>query len=157
METIVNIDLSTLPTTEEYTKFIGKNYHVFIPKFEQFSITPMSFHASWNWPAFFFAPWWFLYRKMYLWALLSFISLCIPYLNFAAWIAWAVAANDLYYKYIQKKIAELKSFQGQNYVQYLVPIGGVHGWVPLVAIIVTLIPVVLAGACVGMLASAISA
>lgn len=149
-------ELNPLPTTEEYTKFIGKNYHVFIPKFERFSILPMSFHASWNWSAFFFCSWWFLYRKMYLWALLSFISLCIPYLNLAAWIGWTVAANDLYYKHVQKKVSELKHFHGQDYAQHLVAIGGVHGWVPLVAIIVSLIPLLLAGACIGIFATAFS-
>lgn len=148
--------LTQLPTNEEFKKFIGKNYHIFIPKFDKFSIMPAAFHPSWNWPAFFFAPWWFLYRKMYLWAVLSFICLWIPYLNLLAWIGWAVAANDLYYKHMHKKIAELKAFHGPEYEQYLLTIGGVHGWVPLVAIIVTLTPIALAGACLSIFATALT-
>lgn len=156
MEDLVADDFnaSPLPTTQDYVAFIGKNADRFIPKFENFSINPMSFHASWNWPAFLASFWWFLYRKMYLWAGLCFLSMCIPYLNFVAWIGWAVAANHLYFQHIQKKVSELKSFQGANYGQHLGSIGGVHGWVPLVAVIVTLIPILFAGACVSMFASA---
>ena len=154
MEAFVNNGNSTspLPTPQDYVGFIGKNADYFIQKFEKFSIVPMAFHASWNWPAFLTSWWWFLYRKMYLWAGLCFVSMCIPYVNFFAWIGWAVAANDLYYKHVQKKISELKSFQGDGYSQHLSTIGGVHSWVPLVAVIVTVIPILLAGACAGIFA-----
>lgn len=144
------VDLSGMPSIQDYMSFIGKNADKFIYKFERFSIMPLSFHASWNWSAFLVSCWWFLYRKMYLWALLCFISLCIPYLNIVAWIGWAIAANSLYYRHVQKKITELKSFQGKNYIRYLAVVGGVHGWVPLVAIIVTFFPILFAGACLSI-------
>ena len=140
-----------LPTTAEYTSFVGKNPSYYLQKFNKFSFMPMSFHASWHWPAFLASFWWFLYRKMYLWAGLCFVSMCIPYINFVAWIGWAVAANYLYFQHTQKKISELKAYQPDSYQQYLVSIGGVHGWVPIVSVIVTLLPLLFIGcAVVGM-------
>lgn len=43
--------------------FVGENSHYFIPLFKaQFSAQRMS---AWNWPAFFFRGFYFIYRKMY--------------------------------------------------------------------------------------------
>lgn len=77
--------------------------------------------------------------------------MCIPYINFVAWIGWAVAANYLYFQHTRKKISELKAYQPDSYQQYLTSIGGVHGWVPIVAVIVTLLPLLfIACAAIGM-------
>jgi hypothetical protein len=133
---------TSLPTDEDYRLFIGNNSEKYIPKFAQFSITPISFHASWHWPAFLCTFWWFLYRKMYLWALLSFVAMMIPYINFIAWIAIGISANDLYYKFTNNKINELKTYQKDEYKGHLPYIGGVNKWVPWVAVIVSLLPLI---------------
>ena len=129
-----------LHSDEDYVKFIGNNSYVYIVKFNKYSATPISFNAGWNWSSFFFPFWWFLYRKMYLWSGLCLLSLFIPYINLLAWIGWPIAANDLYYKYANKKISELKMFKGENYKESLAIVGGVNSWVPWVAVALTIIP-----------------
>ncbi|TCL43547.1 RING finger protein [Harryflintia acetispora] len=43
--------------------YVGENSHYFIPKFKSFSGGGR--HSTWNWPAFLFRGYYFLYRKMY--------------------------------------------------------------------------------------------
>lgn len=122
---------------EDYAAFIDKNVHKFLPQFQEYSVNPVSFHAGWNWAAFLFTFWWYLYRKMYLWAVISFITLLVPYLNLFIWIGWGVAANYLYFKHSNDKINELKAFHGAGYAVYLKDTGSVNSWVPWVAILVS--------------------
>jgi len=130
--------MTTLPhSNEDYAAFIDRNVHKFLPKFNGYGVNPTVFHPGWNWAAFFFTFWWFLYRKMYFWAVLSFITLWLPYLNLLILIGWGVAANNLYYKHANAKIAELKSFHGGGYAVYLRDSGGVNSWVPWVALLVS--------------------
>ncbi|WP_243543998.1 hypothetical protein [Pseudodesulfovibrio tunisiensis] len=128
---------SGLPTNEEYAAFVNRNVHKFLPKFMIYSAMPVGVHAGWNWPCFFFSFWWFLYRKMYFWSFLCFISFCIPYLNMITWIAWPILANDLYFKFATRKIIEVKTYHPADYPNYLGSIGGVNSWVPWVAILVS--------------------
>ncbi len=133
-----------LPTPQDYAEFVDKNSRYYVLKFKKFTHSISSFHASWNWPAFFASWWWFLYRKMYFWAVLCLVSMSIPHITLFAWVTWPILANHLYYKHSHKKISEIKSSQGSRYAQYLATIGGVHGWVPPVAIAVALVPILLA-------------
>ncbi|MDC0336011.1 DUF2628 domain-containing protein [Pseudodesulfovibrio sp.] len=126
-----------LHSDEDYAAFVDRNVHKFLPKFQRFNINPMEFHGSWNWAAFFFTFWWFLYRKMYVWAVVSFVTLWFPYLNLIIWIGWGVVANYLYYKHANAKIGELKMYHGDGYGVYLRDTGGVNGWVPWVALLVS--------------------
>ncbi len=129
--------ITSLPhTDEDYAAFIDRNIHKFLPKFKSYDVNPAAFQPGWNWAAFFFSFWWFLYRKMYLWALLCFITLCLPYLNLLIMIGWGIAANYLYYKHANAKIAEVKAYHGSNYGVYLRDAGGVNTWVPWVALLV---------------------
>ena len=132
------MSMPTMPhSNEDYAAFIDRNVHKFFPKFNGYGVNPTAFHPSWNWAAFFFSFWWFLYRKMYLWAVISFFTLCLPYLNLLILIGWGIVANNLYYKHANSKIAELKAFHGDGYGVYLRDSGGVNGWVPWVAILVS--------------------
>ena len=59
---------------KDFINFIGKKSHKYLPKFKKFHIGGVdNFSITWNWPAFLFGFFWFLYRKLYLWALLEFI------------------------------------------------------------------------------------
>lgn len=128
----------TLPhSNEDYAAFVDRNVHKFLPKFNGYAVNPTGFHPGWNWAAFFFSFWWFLYRKMYLWSVICFITLCLPYLNLFILIGWGVAANNLYYKHANTKIAEVKAFHGDGYRIYLRDAGGVNPWVPWVALLVS--------------------
>jgi len=124
-------------SAEDYAAFVGNNVHKFLPKFSKYIAEPTSFHPGWNWAAFFFSFWWFLYRKMYLWSVICFITLCLPYFNLLIAIGWGIAANSLYFKQATAKIAETKAFHGDSYRIYLSDAGGVNGWVPWVALLVT--------------------
>lgn len=59
--------------------FVGDNSHIFLPKFKDIAFKKTS--VTWNWPAFFFGFFYFLYRKCYGVALISaiiLIGLSIP-------------------------------------------------------------------------------
>ncbi len=126
-----------LHSNEDYAAFIDKNVHKFLPKFNGYGVNPTTFHPGWNWAAFFFSFWWFLYRKMYLWAIISFLTLCLPYFNLLILIGWGVAANELYYRHANTKISEIKGHCSNEYAMYLRDAGGVNSWVPWVALLVS--------------------
>lgn len=132
-----------LPEPQDFIDFVVENPGYYALKFQNFSILPSSFHPSWHWPAFFATFWWFLYRKMYLWAGLSFVTYCIPYVNLISWVAWPIFANHLYFQHVRKKVMELKAYQGENYRQYLGFIGGVNRWVPYVAGLFFVLPILI--------------
>lgn len=72
-----------------YEAFIGeKNQHYYLEKFLKFDRDGKT-SATWHWPAFFVTFYWLLYRKMWVQALLYFLS---PYL---ALIAGAIIAAVL--------------------------------------------------------------
>ncbi|HKZ45663.1 MAG TPA: hypothetical protein VJ343_03070 [archaeon] len=87
-----------------------------------------------------------LYRKLYLYALLSFALGLIPFVNVVAWIAFAIAANYIYYKHSKNKLIEIKQAQQSPKMQRDVAVrtGGVNSWV------VTVVPGV---AVIGILAA----
>lgn len=123
-------------SVEDYAAFVGKRVYTYVPKFGLYSARPATFHPGWNWAAFLFTFWWFLYRKMYMWAAVSFVTFCLPIPHLLCMIGWGVAANFLYYRHAAGKISELKLYHGESYATFLKPNGGVNGWVPLVAFLV---------------------
>lgn len=124
-------------SNEDYAAFIDKNVHTYLSRFNRYAMDPAGFHPGWNWAAFFFTFWWFLYRKMYLWAALVFLLLWAPYFNLLVLIGCGIAANNLYFKQATAKISELKAMHGSQYAIYLRDMGGVNGWVPWVALLVS--------------------
>lgn len=132
-----NVYAASMPTDEEYAAFIGNNLNKFLPLFKRYSLNPTSFHGGWNWCAFFFTFWWFLYRKMYFWALISFITMVLPCFQLVFMIGWGVAANYLYFRHVNNRIDESRVVQGQAFMQCLYEGGGVNSWVPWVAVIVS--------------------
>lgn len=58
-------------TVKEYTLFLGQNAHWFLPKFREMARSDRK--MSWNWGIFFFEGFYFLFRKEYLLAILSFV------------------------------------------------------------------------------------
>lgn len=62
---VVNIspmDMLGRNTVGDTAEFIGVNAQSYIPKF--YKMQQEKKKLSWNWAAFFFAPYWFFYRKM---------------------------------------------------------------------------------------------
>jgi len=118
---------------EFYTAIVGpKNQDYYLRHFSRFDRDGNA-GASWNWPAFFVTFYWFLYRKMWLNALIYFLLpylvmipmgvaaamsgksagtfIGIGYFLYAAGILLLppMYANALYYKHCKKKISETRS------------------------------------------------
>lgn len=115
----------------EYRLFIGKNSDYYLQKFRKFmSLGKNSFLATWNWSAFFLGFIWFLYRKMFLWALLAFLIAFTPVTFLITMIAWGVLGNYLYFLHAKKKISQFKTIQNpMASSNMLAALGGVNQWV----------------------------
>ncbi len=133
-------------SAEEVSAYIGHNAEAYKTAFERFTRTGTPrFAFSWNWPAFFCGVWWYLYRKMYLWAAVDFAlsvffgwTLFVPLL----WaMARAVTGNYLYFRQADRTIREFRSNPpGGSAVDpanlaRLAREGGVHRWIPWAAVI----------------------
>jgi hypothetical protein len=132
-------------TTDEIRAFVGTNSYYYIQKFSNFTIIrPEKFTVTWNWSCFGFTFLWFLYRKMYALALITFVVFCIPGINVFLHIVVGCIGNYLYYRHVKTKIIHIRSVQlPVNYMPVLQEIGGVNKWVITVGIIITVIIVVL--------------
>jgi type II secretory pathway pseudopilin PulG len=119
---------------DELSLFIGNNAELYRQRFRKFTASGSSeYAATWHWPAF-FVPWlWFLYRKLYLWSLVAFVTGLIPLVNWAAKIGWGISAHYLYYRHAHKNINRCKERSGlqpnMSLSQVLSKKGGVHQWV----------------------------
>ena len=104
-------DGSTADVTEgDFSLFIGKNADSYIQKFRKFNADGVDkFSWTWHWPAFFFGFWWLLYRKLYVWAVIAFLSLMIPYGFLLNSLVYGVVANYIYYRHVKKKISQKKN------------------------------------------------
>jgi hypothetical protein len=138
---------SSPPSAEELTAYIGPHAERYRPRFQRFTRTGTTrFEFSWNWPASLAGMWWYLYRKMYGWAVADFVlsvllgwTLFVPIL----WgVARAVTADYLYFLQADRRIREarpLSSAPGAPaadaaHLARLAAEGGVNAWVPWVAI-----------------------
>ena len=132
---------------EELTAYIGPNAERYRPRFERFTRTGTTrFEFSWNNPAAFAGMWWYLYRKMYGWALFDFVLGVLLGWTFFVPILWGVAravtGDYLYFRQADRKIREARpvSFApdaaATNAVHLgrLAAEGGVNAWVTWVAI-----------------------
>ena len=96
-------------TEKEFSSYIEKNAENYIRKFRKFNVDGVDkFSWTWHWPAFFLGFWWLLYRKLYVWALIAFLLLMIPYWFFLNSFVYGVIANFIYYKHVKKKITQKK-------------------------------------------------
>ncbi|MGD0169028.1 MAG: DUF2628 domain-containing protein [Smithella sp.] len=116
---------STTTLIDDYISLIAKNAGYYVSTFKNFESDRFDkIKATWNWPAFLFGFWWFIYRKLYLWALFAFVVNLMPFctkmiydiktsnilrivVGFLIMIIWGANANYIYYKHIKKKIAEI--------------------------------------------------
>ncbi|NLW55203.1 MAG: DUF2628 domain-containing protein [Firmicutes bacterium] len=128
-------------TNDEYISFIGPKAHNYLFQFNKFMRYGFEdFKPTWHWPAFLVGPWWFLYRKLYLAALIAFVACWIPYVNFLAKIGFGLLGNYLYFKHCNQKIASIKATCPPEHVNLtLSHVGGTNGWVPVAAVIVSVL------------------
>jgi hypothetical protein len=124
--------------------FIGDNADKYLRKFRKFDADEADrFAWTWHWPAFLFGFWWLLYRKLYVWALIAFILLFVPYWIFFGSLVYGPIANYIYYKHTKKKIIKYKTTKApddpREAVLALRKKGGVKVWVPPLAIFAILV------------------
>lgn len=137
----------------DMVKFIQTKEEYYIPKFKE--IQEIYKSTSWNWAAFFFNSWWFLYRKMYvigfgLIVVDILIGLLMPTVSLIASIAIAVISglygNIAYLKHIQKQLNSFTNM-GEDIKQRLIlNKGGVNIAIPIILAIITIVFLLLIGA-----------
>lgn len=133
--------------------FIQKKEEYYIPKFKE--IQELYKSTSWNWAAFFFNSWWFLYRKMYA---IGFgliiadlvIGVLIPSLSLITSIAIAVISglygNIAYLKYIQNQLISFTKMDDDIKQRLILNKGGVNIVIPIILVIITIVFLLLIGA-----------
>ncbi len=135
------------PNYDEQTEFIGAHAYEYIKNFNRMRIGNTS--VTWNWAAFLFAPWWALYRKMYLVGgiLLGvhFIIACIGgtyifYLGLAASIGIGMFGNFFYKNHVEKHLVVAQSLNNEVLrKQYYRDKGGTNLLVPIITLICVLL------------------
>ena len=136
------------PVTEQdlWRAFIGPNADRYLETFKKFS-TPNGprFAFTWHWPAFVFEPFlWFLYRKMYAYAMIYALGPVIAFYltqDLSADIVWRLmagaSANYIYFWHIKEQIGKIKSERGSGGAaqqQMLGDLGGVQPYVVWVGV-----------------------
>lgn len=129
----------------DMVNFIQKKSEYYILKFKDIQESYKS--TSWNWAAFFFNSWWFLYRKMYI---IGFgiilvdivIGSLIPSVSLIVSIALAVISglygNIAYLKHIQKQLDSLRNIEEDIKQRLILNKGGVNIVIPIILTIITI-------------------
>ena len=132
--------------TELLKAFIGPNADRYLETFKKFSGPNGSqFALTWHWPAFVFEPFlWFLYRKMYVYALIYAIGPAMAFYitqDLSADIVWRViaggSANYIYFWHAKEQLAKIKSERsvgGETRQQMIGELGGVQPYVVWVGV-----------------------
>ncbi|WP_159565956.1 DUF2628 domain-containing protein [Budvicia diplopodorum] len=145
--------LSAESSHDDYVKaFVGPKYYSFFPH-------GAGIPKKWNWAAFFLGVFWFIYRKMYLYAAIylgaglaltavqGLLGLPEGFTNavsLALGVAAAMLANGLYKTHIDKNIAEtLSMVKGSETIPVLKAKGGTNLIGALVCGVLLVIVVVL--------------
>ncbi len=118
--------------------FIGPNLRTYLDKFDNFRDREAEhFALTWHWPALFVPFFWALYRKLWLWSALMFVSgLVLPLISN---VAWALTANYLYFRHARGTTASLRRvYRSGNIDQQIAAAGGTSAtavWIAIVAIV----------------------
>lgn len=138
----------SVPMTEEelWRGFIGPNADRYLTTFKKFSTpTGPRFALSWHWPAFIFEPFlWFLYRKMYVYAMIYAVGPVIAFYltqDLSADIVWrlmaGVSANYIYFWHVKEQVGKIKAqraIDGESRRRMLGDLGGVQPYVVWVGV-----------------------
>jgi hypothetical protein len=137
-----------VPMTEQdlWRGFIGPNADQYLATFKKFS-TPSGprFAFTWHWPAFLFEPFlWFLYRKMYVYAMIYAVGPVIAFYltqDLSADIVWRVmagiSANYIYFWHVKEQVDKIKTQRAadtETRRQLLSELGGVQPYVVWVGV-----------------------
>lgn len=126
--------------------FIGPNADRYLETFKKFSgPAGPKFALTWHWPAFVFEPFlWFLYRKMYVYALIYAIGPAMAFYmtqDLSADIIWRIiagaSANYIYFWHAKEQLAKIKSERSmgtESRQKLLGELGGVQPYVVWVGV-----------------------
>jgi hypothetical protein len=126
--------------------FIGPNADRYLKTFKKFTgPAGPQFALTWHWPAFIFEPFlWFLYRKMYVYALIYAIGPAMAFYltqDLSADIIWRIiagaSANYIYFWHAKEQLAKIKAERatgGEARQQLLGELGGVQPYVVWVGV-----------------------
>jgi len=124
---------SSYVNTGEDDAYIQVKVDYYKRKFEKFWMSDSK--ADWNWCAFLFVPFWFIYRKMYKW---GFAALAIQFvfsiiggwgsslLLFTIAITSGVLSNYIYKQHIDKLVNEGRALSEPGKSQHIHEFGGVN-------------------------------
>ena len=127
--------------TELWKAFLGPNADRYLETFKKFTgPSGPQFALTWHWPAFVFEPFlWFLYRKMYVYALIYAIGPAMAFYitqDLSADLIWRIiagaSANYIYFWHAKEQLAKIKSERGtggESRQQMLGELGGVQPYV----------------------------
>ena len=118
--------------------FVAENFDDYLPKFDKFQQGGEShFVFTWHWPAFFVPFFWAIYRKLWGWSAIIFISSIFwPLTN----ILWGATANYLYFRHSERKIKNVrKKFAPDEIDEQLSEAGGTSSTALAAAILAMLL------------------
>jgi hypothetical protein len=134
-------------SAEELAAYVGPKAGRYMRQFERFTRTGTSrFEFTWNNPAAFLGLWWYLYRKMYGWAMVDFVLGVLLGWTLFVPIVWgvvrAVTGDYLYFRQADRRIREARPISSAVdatsantlHLARLAAEGGVNRWVTWVAI-----------------------
>ncbi len=118
--------------------FIGPNGRTYLDKFENFrDARGEHFALTWHWPALFVPFFWALYRKLWLWSILTFISTAL--LPLISNVGWALTANYLYFRHARAGTERVRGlFRGSGIEQQIARAGGTSAgavWIAIIALV----------------------
>lgn len=117
---------------QDLVELVGPKSEYYLPAFQK--LKRENKKTSWNWPAFLFAPYWMMYRKMYTYGaaalagffVLSLISSTLgTVLSLAAYVAFGVLGNYLYMTHLEKQAQQAKMISPQYKQEFMTKNGGV--------------------------------
>lgn len=108
---------STEITDQELSAVVGSRADYYLRKWSLIDPEKPLVKGTWNWPAFFFTIFWFLYRKMYLYAIVlvivDLVAVLLSYRGSVMGIIVSVLsgrmANGLYFMFAKNRIRKIKS------------------------------------------------
>jgi hypothetical protein len=139
--------------TQLWKSFIGPKSEHYLEVFKKFSSpSGPKFAFTWNWAAFLFEPFlWFLYRKMYVYALVYAVGPVVAFYftqDLSADLVWRVmagaSANYIYFWHVKEHLSRLKprpGVDGSQWEQSLRDAGGVQPYVIWVGVALLLVKV----------------
>ncbi len=121
------------PASSDVDAYIQVKVDYYKRKFEKFWLSDSK--TSWNWAAFFFAPYWFIYRKMYKWGfgilaaqlILTIIDGWVTsLLLFGMAITFGILGNYIYKERIDKLVIEGNNIGEPGKAQHIQKNGGIN-------------------------------